>query len=84
MSPWVSARSSGIEAKALRADHGAMNSEDSVHPTPQTSSADAGAPLSQDAASRLRALEGLRDELQRLHAELEFVRLMLKLRAKPE
>lgn len=69
-----------------------MNSEDSVHPRPQTSSADAGTPspqeayagLSHDAATRLRALEGLRDELQRLHAELEFVRLMLKLRAKPE
>ncbi|MFO1225675.1 hypothetical protein [Roseateles sp.] len=61
-----------------------MNSEDSVHPRPLTSGPDAGAPLSQDAAARLRALEGLRDELQRLHAELEFVRLMLKLRAKPE
>lgn len=61
-----------------------MNSEDSVRPTPQPSGADAGTPLSLDAAARLRALEGLRDELQRLHAELEFVRLMLKLRAKPE
>jgi hypothetical protein len=61
-----------------------MNSEDSVRPTPQPQDAEASTPPLPDAAARLQALVGLRDELQRLHAELEFVRLMLKLRAKPE
>jgi hypothetical protein len=39
-----------------------------------------GLPLTQAAESRLQAWVELRDRLQRLHAELEYLRLMMKMR----
>lgn len=44
-------------------------------PTPQRTLP----PLTQRAADQLRSWEQLRDQLQRLNAELEYLRLMLKL-----
>jgi hypothetical protein len=41
----------------------------------------AGMPLTQAAESRLQAWLELRDRLQRLHAELEYLRLMMKMRS---
>jgi hypothetical protein len=39
------------------------------------------APLSARAAEQLKTWEALRDQMQTLHAELEYLRLMLKLSA---
>jgi hypothetical protein len=38
-------------------------------------------PLAQAAEARLRTWLELRDRLQRLHAELEYLRLMIKMRS---
>jgi hypothetical protein len=45
-----------------------------TEPTPS------GLPLTQAAEARLQAWQELRDKLQRLHAELEYLRLMMKMR----
>jgi hypothetical protein len=60
----------GIDAPAVQIDHTPMRDE----PTPS------GLPLTQAAEARLQAWQELRDKLQRLHAELEYLRLMMKMR----
>ena len=40
-------------------------------------------PLTAEAARQLELWEQLREQLQKLHAELEYTRLMLKLEARP-
>lgn len=41
-------------------------------------------PLTAEAARQLQLWEQLRDQMQKLHAELEYTRLMLKMARNPE
>jgi hypothetical protein len=60
----------GVDRKWRWRDHLAMRSE----PTPS------GLPQRLNAPAQLQAWIDLRDRLQRLHAELEYLQLMLKMR----
>jgi hypothetical protein len=71
-SPYSGARSRGIDPAAAWRNDEAMN--------PQNTPRDLQ-PLTVRAAQQLQDWEQLRDQLQALHAELEYLRLMLKLSA---
>jgi hypothetical protein len=63
----------GVDPDPTAPDHAAMQPQDPSSPTP---------PNAEAASDALQALLDLKAQMERLHAELEYVRLMLKVGAR--